>query len=240
LTAKQRALRDQAPRGLRLWLPQSGNLMVTDCQYIEQPDDFSSGFIASDATRTIITFGGLTNDLYNGYTPADFKYWNVQPGDYIEVFSTGLMHQIVPSVAIPTGVSPNAVSITPPLPYVVSTPTPNYRIVRAPRAVGEEMLKMPDGVVIDLNTNVAFNNPLPPVIQVGESGFVDILFGPSGAVISRGVSTANIHLWVRAPHPDNQPDPFLGAPTILSVFVRTGFTGAYPVSKMGGPYAEVK
>src|SRR5216683_1340267 len=48
LTAKQRALRDQIPTGLRLLVDQNlasqgkGNL-VTELQYIQQPDDFQGG-----------------------------------------------------------------------------------------------------------------------------------------------------------------------------------------------------
>src|SRR4051812_4681151 len=39
--ARQRALRDQAPRGLRLW-NKNQNLRISECQYIEQPDLFSA------------------------------------------------------------------------------------------------------------------------------------------------------------------------------------------------------
>src|SRR5262249_26816127 len=155
-------------------------------------------------------------DLLNGsaFTADEMKYWSVQPGDYLEVMGTGLAHQIVSLVDGTT------VKITPPLPYPLAA-TANYRVVRSPRVVGDETLKLPDVTVIDLKTNTDFNNPLPPVDTNLGTGFVDILFGPSGAVISRGVSTATINLWVRAPDLNNATDIYRGDPTIVAVFVRT-------------------
>src|SRR5260370_1288946 len=53
--AKQRALRDQAPRGLRLYVSSDPNLLaqvgniVTEAQYIDQPDDFTGGTFTTDA-----------------------------------------------------------------------------------------------------------------------------------------------------------------------------------------------
>ncbi len=236
--AKQRALRDQAPRGLRLWIP-SGSLQVVECQYTEQPDDFAVGTITSNATGDTINFnfGSTGTDLLNGYSTAaaDVKYWNVQPGDYLEVLGTGLMHQISP-----TGT--NTATISPALPFPIASATPNYRIVRAPRPVGDETLKLPDGTAIDLQTNNTYGNAPPWVYEPGNATAVavDILFAPSGAVISRGISTANIHLWVRAPDPSNPANnEFSGDPTIVSVFVRTGFTGAYPINRSGSPYSLV-
>ena len=225
--AKQRALRDQAPRGLRLWLSTANPTQVVECQYLEQPDDFSAGTISSAALDTF-TFIGV--DLWNG-NPADRKYWSVQPGDYLEVMGTGLVHQIV-SVS-----SSNTVQVKPPLPYKLVTATKNYRIARSPRAVGDETLKMPDGTVIDLDTNVKFNNPLPPFDPNSGTGYVDILFAPSGAVISRGVATANINLWVRAPDldPAKTADPYRGDPTIVSVFVRTGLVEAFSPAPVSTP-----
>ena len=231
--AKQRALRDQAPRGLRLWIP-SGSTQVVECQYLEAPDDFSGGTVQSFGAAPLSNLGFPGTDMVNGY-PVAFgqeKYWAVQPGDYLEVLGTGMMHRIDQL----TG--PNSVAISPPLTHPISTPTANYRIVRSPRAVGDETLKLPEDTVIDLQTNANFNNPLV-IGNNFESGFVDIVFSPSGEVISRGVTGANIHLWVRSPDPNNPGDFFRGDPTIVSVFVKTGFTGAFPISRLGSPYLLV-
>lgn len=333
--AKQRAMRDQAPRGLRLWVTSTTvngvtiPNVVTDCQYIEQPDDLTGGPLLSGNLLSIplkpwqptISYPPLSNVSYNGviyfcrqpsfgqnpstsptiwvpnYAVANFsgpdftngygvaadplgtippvnnplidtgiKYWSVQPGDYIELLGTGTMHRIqaiTPNIVSPfTPASfPNRLIITPPVPNEIVTATTNFRILRAPRPIGDELLKMPSDTVIDLNPNLgqvdtnalvvaapvapnltSFNpNPLPPIVNVAnESGFVDILFAPNGSVISRGVATKNIHLWVRVPHQEVPANVFRGDPTLVSVFVRTGLVGAYPPARTGDPYALVK
>jgi prepilin-type N-terminal cleavage/methylation domain-containing protein len=232
--SKQRALRDQAPRGLRLWLPADGSFQVVECQYLETPDDFFGGKISTaDGINCIIA--GLTTDLWNGNSASDTSFWSVQVGDYIEVMGSGLMHRIY---AVP---SSNTIAITPALPFTISVPaaTPNYRIVRAPRPVGDETLKLPEGTAIDLKTNQFFGNALPNPVDSS----IDIVFAPYGGVISRNLASSNLHLWVRAPDPNftNFPaDFYKGNPTIISVFVRTGHAGAYdPAPLSTGPYANV-
>src|SRR5205807_2263098 len=98
--AKQRALRDKAPRGVRL-LPNPANaLQLIKCQYIEQPDDFMMGTIqtALDPTsvppnqpmpNTVLFTFPAGGDLLNGYIPLDLTpqpTWNVQAGDFLEIF----------------------------------------------------------------------------------------------------------------------------------------------------------
>jgi prepilin-type N-terminal cleavage/methylation domain-containing protein len=257
--AKQRAQRDQAPRGLRLWVTTAtiGATLVpnsvTDCQYVEQPDDFTGGSIQSNATAPFDTIT-VGVDLTNGYgvaspvppaVDANEKYWSVQPGDYLEVMGTGLMHYIV---SLNTS---SKFTIKPPLGNALLS-TKNYRIVRAPRAVGEETLKLPENTIIDVLTNQTYNNPLPLNDTIDEVAvlftpafiiynFYDIVFSPSGQVISRGVAGDKIHLWVRAPNPDDALNVFRGAPTLVSIFVRTGFVGAYDPDPNGAnPYDLVK
>jgi len=272
--AKQRAVRDQAPRGLRLWLGSAtfgGTTLanvVTECQYLEQPDDFTGGFIQNGVPPGTLP-AGYTNlncialappvDLTNGYmnaappntvmipngSDANLKYWSVQPGDFIEINGNGLM-RLITQVGVPTTLAPTFglmqyVVISPPLQHPIA-PTANYRIVRAPRPVGDETLKLPASTIIDLNVNGAVN-PLPVVTDPSSGApiAVDIMFGPSGAVISRNVATSNIHLFVRAPDDTQTANIFRGAPTIVSVFVRTGFVGAYDADPNGAtPYTYVK
>jgi len=185
-----------------------------------------------------------TADLVNGYTPGypgtpnnadpNAKYWAVIPGDYLEVNGTGLLHRVTNVRAS------NLIDVSPPLPYTISPQVKaTYRIIRAPRVAGDETLKLPSSTLIDLDTNLpnptGFNNPLP----TGALGDVDILFAPSGQVISRGIATDKIHLWVRSS--DVQNPPFGGDPTLVSIFVRTGFVGAYAPDKTNAnPYILVK
>jgi prepilin-type N-terminal cleavage/methylation domain-containing protein len=345
--AKQRALRDQKPHGIRLWIhPPDGSLyntqrawtagtayvvfdsvvvggvayrcranhtatpvnqpnlpggagfwtstqLVTDCQFIEQPDDFpgASGITIQNALPPVVPGGGppavyrnnpltvlfINADLLNGLAPATLsgagaqpianpdvkaKFWLIQPDDYLEVLGNGQMHRII-QIGVPTAppftstASPvpgaqndRFIVVSPPLPTALGATT-NWRIVRAPRVIGDETLKMPEATLIDLDTNTIFNSQLPtnnpfndPAQSVG-AGYVDILFAPNGSVISRGVTTDKIHLWVRSPSEDNNQagNVFRGDPTLVTVFVRTGFVGAFapdPNLPANNPYTFVK
>jgi prepilin-type N-terminal cleavage/methylation domain-containing protein len=250
--AKQRAVRDQAPRGLRLFPGSNNPLWVGSAQYIEQPDDFTGGTLQTDPAQlppnppvpfdsVAFTLAG-GSDLVNGQvfppnSPSDMELWNVQPGDYLEILGTGLVYDIV------TVTSPSTIKVSPALTYPITTPTAYYRILRRPRVVGNDTLALPNGTVIDLATNVAYGNPLPPSASASTPGVIDILFSPSGAVITRGASTATINLWVRAPseNPTLVNDPFQSYPTIVAIFTRTGLVGAYPpaVNNPGGPYVTI-
>jgi type II secretory pathway pseudopilin PulG len=113
LTAKQRALRDQIPTGVRLLIDQQRSnlkayppiILVTEMQYIQQPDDFK-GPDVSGAGITVgpITISGVNNgfpvlaavgygvDFTGGFN--DQSLWSVQPGDNLEVKGNGLIHLI--------------------------------------------------------------------------------------------------------------------------------------------------
>ncbi len=234
--SRQRALRDQAPRGLRLWKGKVDPDQVTDCQYIEQPDDYAVGSAYTNGdNQKVVNFNGTS--LLNGYPAAsDPSFFNVQIGDYLEVLGTGLMHKIqsVDSDASLTLVN----AITYQVQKVASvTSPPNYRILRTPRTSGEETLTLPIGIVIDLKTNADFGSPLPPAMASG-SGFVDILFSPNGDVISPGVNAQTINLWVRD---SDKTYPNGGDPTIIAVFTKSGLVAAYPVAQnVGNPYLLVR
>ena len=258
--AKQKALRDQAPRGLRLFvgtatagaatIPNA----VTNCQYLELPDDFSGGSVETgmpvpppalppgDTPLNYLRFTGA--NLFNDYTPADPPaYWAVQPNDTIEVLGSGMMHRIT-NVGVPNSagvIDMSHVRIVPPLPYPLIR-TQAYRIVRQPRPVGDE-LKLPDGSIIDVATNTAFAGALNPLPVGSAPNTIDILFAPPGTVLSP-VVTDKLHLWVRSPNPDdgvNGTNPFRGSPTLVSIFVRTGAVGAFPPAQTGtDPYVLVR
>jgi hypothetical protein len=237
------------------------------------------------------TFGYDPNQIYWTVQPCPFVYtgkgyYPFAPnpigfgGDYLEVSSNGIMHQVIGVLAVSPPAPPFPVitylQMWPPLANALPNGTSNFRIVRGPRVVGTELLTLPDNTFIDLQTNVLYNNPLPNLANVNanagtaETGiegadagtqgtglgttFIDILFSPSGQVITPGVATSNLHLWVRCPVEADANDPtksayagapgngqFYGSPTIVSVFVRTGFVGAYPPNpNSADPYSLVK
>lgn len=229
--AKQRALRDQAPRGVRLVRSKIDPNLVVDCFYIEQPDDFSGGRLATaaDGAINVTITGGL--DLYNN-NPLDQSLWDVQPGDYLEINGGGMLRRIV-SITSSTTFTVDPLN---PITYKIES-TPTYRIIRTPRILGDEKLQMPTNTAIDLKTNADFNNPLPP----GPGGLVvDILFAPSGQIITPGVTTDTLNLWVRDTADVLNTDPTRGEPSIIAVFVRTGMVAPFNVGPLPTPYSLVK
>ena len=136
----------------------------------------------------------------------------------------------------------NTIAVTPPLAYPLAA-TQSYRVMRAPRTMADDPVKLPEGTFIDMDTNAVFGNATPPILNVKTegTGHVDILFAPNGTVISKGVANSNIHLWVRAAAQDQPANVFRGDPTLVSVFVRTGFVGAFQVDPVtANPYTHVK
>jgi type II secretory pathway pseudopilin PulG len=220
--AKQRAMRDQQARGLRLYV---SNGIVTDCQYLDMPDDFSGGTLSATAGSTTAT---VTADLSGGFAAS--ALWPVQPGDYLLIQSTGLVHQITA-----TNPATNTITLASALPYGVNA-TPNYKILRAPRASGEEKLSLPLNIGINVSTN-----QLPPtgyagsannVLTTNADGNIDILFGPSGSVIGDQGGTDMIILWVCDTSLANTP--WDGDPTLITVYTRSGLVSAVPVDPSNG------
>jgi len=105
--AKTRAMRDQAPRGVRLLAnnPSAASpgllpTQITELQYIEQPPDFydkTIGIIpfgpsAPRAVPNISFLGDLSGGLASVTPPVP---WPVQAGDYLEINGGGLLYRIM-------------------------------------------------------------------------------------------------------------------------------------------------
>jgi prepilin-type N-terminal cleavage/methylation domain-containing protein len=222
LTAKQRALRDGAPRGVRLNVDGSGATMglVTTLNYIEKPVDFRAGSLTSDSTNTPLTPAppaptASSNSRFKIGGGVNYLDWSplanapVQPGDFLFIpnVDTGTWHRIT-NVGISTDPSPVPYidvyySSTPPIytPYATPPAPPGgppvtYLISRGTRLLaGEETLQMPQDVVIDMRSNWS-------VPSVAAGGHLDILFSPTGGLVadpnnSAGTSAEKIILWVR-------------------------------------------
>jgi prepilin-type N-terminal cleavage/methylation domain-containing protein len=238
--ARQKAIRNQNPYGLRLWVNSQNlaTLQVVECQYIEQPDDFTSQTATISALippYNTVNFTGI--DLTGGMG-GNASLYPVQPNDYLEVLGTGLMHQVI-------GVSsPTTLIIATPLPFPLNAAT-NFRIMRQARVIGSETLPLPDGVVVDLQTNTTYNNPLPTFQYVppqpnATGAYVDVLFSPAGSLL--GVSQGYLAFWVRQPDLSAVGSPtnvFSGSPTIIAVFAQTGLVGAYPPVPGATPYSDI-
>jgi hypothetical protein len=88
---------------------------------------------------------------------------------------------------------------------------------------------------------------------------VDVLFSPSGSVITPNLTQNIVALWVRMPD-TTQPNPssstsvlvggnppagnpsnaFMGTPTIIAVMQTTGLVAAYPPVSGNNPYSDIK
>jgi prepilin-type N-terminal cleavage/methylation domain-containing protein len=223
--SKQRALRDQAPRGIRLYV--NSNLAV-EAQYIEQPDDFTSGKVnipINSNVATIVAGGTLSNGQ------ADQSLWPVQGNDYLELVSSGLLYKI--------NSVDSATQMTLAFAATAGAVTSSYNVIRAPRVFADEKLTLPTGIAVDFTTNAA--NGVSPNFNgtPATSGYLDILFAPSGYVIRDQANVDIIYLWVRdvGLYPTT---PLDGEPTIIAVYGRTGLVAAYPPRPSGDPYQFVK
>jgi prepilin-type N-terminal cleavage/methylation domain-containing protein len=299
--ARQKAIRNQNPFGVRLWIKDLNTYYVTQCQYIEQPEDLRGGVIVTRDWQNnqipvwnAVAFDPTgTMDVTGGFT--DPYLYLVQPNDYLEVLGTGTMHQIIdvfPGPLYPVApqiwnknpppIPGQHLKLATPIPYQIGqfdpTPPPNgsglpangtanFRIVRAPRVISEEMLPLPEGVVVDINVNRNLNPvtnqpymaalyqntlpmspvfgpvpPNPPGTVVG--AYIDVIFGPSGSVMTTGLSQATMNFWVRQPDPNNAANIFAGTPSIIAVFGTTGLTGAFPpapiVNPAINPYMDIQ
>jgi prepilin-type N-terminal cleavage/methylation domain-containing protein len=256
LNAKQRARRDGLPTGVRIIFgpttqsPNTPATQATQLQLIQQPDDYNAGQVATNGTNvTSVQFTGV--DFQGGaQTIGEIDESTVEPGDYF------LPSSNPPTVHLITGVSgpSNNPTITLlPLSPVTVTPNSAYSIIRAPRRLpSEDVIQLPPSVVID--QNLCQNLPFSSTSGVTTSGalIAEIVFAPSGAVMGQGTGSDKVYLWLRDPSPrvpyvNNQPVP--GAPLILSVQIRTGLIGVYPVapwlvntpiSAGNDPYAYVR
>jgi prepilin-type N-terminal cleavage/methylation domain-containing protein len=265
--ARNRALRDGAPRGVRLLIDSSNPGFVKQVQYIEQPDDFivlpgvaqdpfnatrflpfrriysATTLVGGQTVQQIVLeapVAGAPNPApdFSGNTGIDRTLWPVQPGDYLEI-NGGLPHLIT---SMPDALTLQLAS-TLPAQIPQANPVANYRILRTPRVSADDPIDLPDDIAIDLTTNTTYGNPLPTnTITDPVSGTttttIDILFAPSGAVVGRGTSTEAIYLWVR----DTSLNLFEGDNTLVVVYVRTGMAAAYQVNDTQGqdPYAFAK
>jgi prepilin-type N-terminal cleavage/methylation domain-containing protein len=235
LIAKQRALRDRTPTGVRLLTdPVNGN-WVRELVYVQYPEDYSVGYFqgymedppASGTFRAVFVGSAFDGD---SFTLGEPDLAPVQAGDYLELFGGGLVTQI-------TGVpAADRLTTSSPLPAGPFTSAgSNYRIIRQPRRLAAEAnLLMPRDVVIEFSPHPAATDPplsrnVPVRTVNGPSGaasFREIVFAPSGEVIGKGTLGDKIILYVRDATRDQVTQ---GEPTLVTIFVRTGLIATHPV-----------
>jgi prepilin-type N-terminal cleavage/methylation domain-containing protein len=261
LIAKQRAKRDRLPTGIRFLpytAPGTSLIFCNQMQYIQQPPDYAVGrctAVGTDPFTAAMTATINTNIQSSQYAQADEAEFDVQNGDYFELYGGGFIRQIfsvspssstttltmlTSSAAYPGSSTSPTITTT-----SATNPGPNYRIVRQPRELpGEPILTLPYNIAIDLNTagGVTLSNP-PQRTSLNPTTsyfYYEIVFSPSGAVIGSGNQNpydGQIYLWVRdVTVPDVSADLLQGLPTIVSVQTRSGLIGAYPVAPITSTY----
>jgi prepilin-type N-terminal cleavage/methylation domain-containing protein len=257
LIAKQRALRDQVPRGVRLLVDSSISqpsaspaplYYCTQMQFIEQPAPFSAGQISGvsppPVTQATITFSGPV-DFFGGST--DPTQYLVQPGDYLEapVGAPSAVYKIATVVDKQT-LQLTAAS-TAALTFSNTSLPPTYQIYRKPRPIaGEDLVTMPRNVVIDLTQSPQSYERSVGItaVQTDDNGNVtsnaDIMFGPQGSLLT-GTACGNVILWIRDyTIDDTKASPAYHTSRLVSVGFLTGFIAAHPVSPLPDNYSYTR
>jgi hypothetical protein len=259
LIAKQRALRDQVPTGIRFQMVSTtagdpNYQLVRDLQYIQQPDDFTAvSFSSGSATAGTITvtqpsgtwqasLQGATVgvDFFGGFGPQqgdpanqNQALWAVQPGDYLELQGGGPLHQITGvSASMPAG-PPPATAIGDTL-TLLSGPANAYTNPTAAYRIIRAPRLLTGETPLQMPQDVAIdlNHSNPPT--PGTSSYVDILFSPAGGVLGQSTTGLPVILWVR----DITQDSYLtGEPRLVGVQYSTGFIAVHPVDVSSSPTA---
>jgi prepilin-type N-terminal cleavage/methylation domain-containing protein len=259
--AKQRALREQVPTGVRL-IPQGttspDDHRVSELVYVQQPDDW---FGPNDTVTVdqqpfgstmvpVATFntatGSAPTDFYGGFgrvlTAAE--QYPVQPRDYLEL-NGGLLVQIVDLYNPNNANTCNRLILShdPRANNTNPMTTRNHRIIRQPRRLaGENSVKLPQDVVIEVPPPAGLPPPytsqnLPKrtvTVNTVPTTFYEIVFSPSGGVVGKGTTSNDIiMLWVSDTSRDN---PLEGEPLLVTVQIRTGMVGTSPVGPPLNPF----
>jgi prepilin-type N-terminal cleavage/methylation domain-containing protein len=247
LTAKMQAKRDGVPTGLRLYADRNaaGVDFILRMRYIQQPDDIAQGLylgpevMGMTTNRFIATFSGV--DMNNLSTNMQIQ---IQQGDYLEIYGGGVMRRIL---SVNNATKLNLDATTTPLPdhtYPPTTPASNndrtnFRIIMQPRKIpAEQELKLPENIGIEvqksrsLAANTLTDSDDNTAVPAGLRHY-DILFSPSGAIITSGATNSQIILWVRDVTKDNSVNVIAGDATMITVQPRTGFIANHPPNPSG-------
>jgi prepilin-type N-terminal cleavage/methylation domain-containing protein len=217
LGSRMRALRDQAPRGIR-FVPDADGF-CRNLRVIEQPDSYRVGTVA--VTASLATFSG--SNLLGSAVAGDTDNYAVQPGDWLQIGlgATANNYQI----------SLVASGTTATLWQTLTTPIPNgpFKIIRQSRPIaGEEVIKLPENVGININqiTTLSASNQIPLRANTVASGVYEVMFDPSGGVVNRSTQTP-IVLWVQDTTA-SATDP--NTTKLIAIYPRTGLIASHPLA----------
>jgi prepilin-type N-terminal cleavage/methylation domain-containing protein len=174
--AKQWAIRDRLPRGVRLvpTLDPDGQTRVHSLQYIEQPDYFfgPSGSallgVSNPANGNLNSLVGVFTpgvDFFGGNGPANSALWPVQIGDFLDLMGNNKPDALYKILSVNASSSNANVSdnltLMSQLPVNLLAPSPAnpvaffqnglpFRILRGPRVmIGQQAVNLPNEVAVD-------------------------------------------------------------------------------------------
>jgi prepilin-type N-terminal cleavage/methylation domain-containing protein len=252
---KNRAHRDQIPRGIRLVPDPEHPNFVTHLYYIEQPEDWKGGTIQIPSPfapgdpplpppllpGSLATCFVANKDLLNEgiVTPGDnllLDSYETVPLNSHRIYQVEFLPQNGNRPAgtrLVFGAQDNSVpSSYRPVAGPIGPGEANFRIVRQPRVmVGEQPLQLPREAVIDLANNFGF----PALTTDGANtvlpgGSLDILFGSRGQVIGANAIGGKIILRLRGVGADWNMPSDQGDQILIVIHTRTGMVTTHPVN----------
>ena len=224
-SAKSRALRDNAPRGVRL-LSEDNGVTFREFQFVEVPEPYAPNVAMTIPKSPANNQATLTMNFTDLFA-------SIQIGDMLEIVQgSGSIHRVT---ALTGNASSCTVTLASGVPLATTTDltiSQNYRFIRQPRPLmGEPTLKLPDRIFVYANSasapgsvNIPSSYPNP---NANPATYYEILFSPSGQVIN--AQGGRIVLWVAD---DNNISP----PTLLTIYTRTGGVAAHPQGPAGNEY----
>ena len=232
--AKNRALRDQAPRGVRFFI--NGN-SVTEAQYIEVPEPWVPNPTLNENEGRIVfiqeadtTTGVVDPSKYRAYYVASsFGEFDqrVKAGSSLYLSDFGQSYQLTVDPTASNVTIGNPASSQParlltlssyPRFNAASSTSPQGTLVTyqfgfqssARPLLGETPLEIPAGTVIDWRNGPSPTLPSTTSTTINvkdQGGYFDILFAPSGQVLNN--SNGYIALWIRDPEKNGNTNPRL-------------------------------
>lgn len=218
---------------------------------IQQAEDFAQGrYIGPKGT----TPGpDQLEARFEGVDFTDKVNYPIAKGDLLELYGGGVLRKI-DSVVDQKGLRLDASSM--PLPNILGyapgsgtkNQRTNYRIIPQPQPIlGEQPLRLPENVGIETGRcqglpprktwqsqtlNPSNNNEYdaPPYY------YYDILFAPSGAVVSEGATNLQTVLLIRDVSKDASANYRAGSPALIAIQPRTGFIAAHPIGSQTDLY----
>lgn len=251
VSARNRALRDRAPRGIHLIRDASNQ--VREIELVEQPDPFRP--VVTSATNpnlngqvAALRIDPLVNPIPSpgpGATDTATLVGldipdGIQPGDLLRVNFTGTDARVYRITAVAANAGNVNLTVSPRMAEPIefnnaqTVVTRNYTIIRSWRPLaGEPALQLPKGSLIDLTGAYSLNIPN----RDAPAQEVVIMFSKAGPILDS--AGGKIILGVRRPDEANAAIDE-GEPILISIYARTGAVSSHPRSEGADPFVYAR